>query len=252
MPTRESWSLIAPCWGPWGQDLPKCGGQAGRAGSREHRGHGGHRGHRGQAADPGAESSCLGKELCPAASSLLSPQVPLPWVGTEVELGSIQEQLPRVLQGQQGRSSRALRLPPPSLFIDSASYSAETNPHCSRVLRPAAPASPPSAAGSIFWGALAAPQHHPAICRARGWPGQGDSPQGTGGDTKTTLKASQDGLSVVGGEGWDGWGGGLGSILPPLPACSPLDSGAGSECSLPARVYFYSPLKNIPVRVTGT
>lgn len=47
---------------------------------------------------------------------------------------------------------------------------------------------------------------------------------------------------------------GLGCTLPPTPstAPSPIDSDAGSKCSLSARVYFYSLLKNIPVRVTGT
>lgn len=69
-----------------------------------------------------------------------------------MELGSIQGQLPGLLQGQQGRSSCALLLLSPGLFIDSASYSAETNPHSSRVPGPAAPAFSPSASGSIFWG----------------------------------------------------------------------------------------------------
>lgn len=111
----ETPPVLGPGWETWIQGALRA--WRGHGGHRGHREHGGHRG---QAADPGSESSCLGKELCPAASSLLSPQVPLPRVGTEVELGSIQEQLPRVLQGQQGRNSRALRLPPPGLFIDSA------------------------------------------------------------------------------------------------------------------------------------
>jgi len=39
---------------------------------------------------------------------------------------------------------------------------------------------------------------------------------------------------------------------PPNTAPSPLDSDAGNESLLSAGVYFYSLLKNIPVRVTGT
>lgn len=88
-------------------------------------------------------------------------------------------------------------------------------------------------------------------------PGQGDGPQGAGGDTRAILRVSEDQLSMVGGtmvqgSGWAGRGvRGWGA---PCPQHSPQppDSGAGSERSPSAGVYFYSLFKNIPVRVTDT
>lgn len=56
--------------------------------------------HTGQVADPGSEISFVQGAV--SSSTLPAvPQVPLLWVGTEVELGSIWGQLPGVLQGQQ-------------------------------------------------------------------------------------------------------------------------------------------------------
>lgn len=194
--------------------------------------------------DPGSESSCLGEELCPAASSPLCPRVPLPWVGTEVELG-------RCLGCCRVSKAEAPVLYvcfPPGLFIDSASYSAETNPHSSRVPGPAAPASSPSASGSVFWGAPAAPQHHPGICRARGWPGRGDSPQGAGGDTKATPRASQDGLGgsgcrVRGGlAGVRGWA----PSCPPSQPPAPLTATPGASARRQAESIFIPCLKISP------
>lgn len=80
------------------------------------------------------------------ASSSLSPWVTLPWVTLPwvvVEAWSwaiFGTSCLGCCRGQEGRRSCALWLlpPAPSLFIDSASYSAETNLCFSQVLGPAA------------------------------------------------------------------------------------------------------------------
>lgn len=89
-------------------------------------------------AGPGTENSHLGKEPCPRSILLAVPLgAAAAGGGRGVGLGSV-----RGCRGQESRNSRALCLlfppPPPSLFIDSASYSAETNLRFSQVLGPAA------------------------------------------------------------------------------------------------------------------
>ena len=109
----------------------------------------------------------------PGASSSLSPWVTLPWVVAEVRSRAVfGGSCLGCCRGQEGRSSCALwLLPPPSLpslFIDSASYSAETNLFQSG----------PGASGSLHYltgshtlgstismGASAAQHKQPGVCR---------------------------------------------------------------------------------------
>lgn len=77
-------------------------------------------------------------------------------------------------------------LVPPSLFIDAASYSAETNLCFSQVLGLAA------ACITSQQPYIQQPStNNPAAVEGDA-PGQGDSPQGVSGDTRATLRVSQD------------------------------------------------------------